>query len=630
MTLHQLAFNNIKRNMNTYTAYLFSCIFAVFIFFSFAISLFHPLLFSSYETGSSIFIALTIGEVIIFSFAFLFVLYSLSTFLKARKKEFGILTILGMTKKDFNRLIFVENIMIGVLSILSGLIIGLALSKLFLMFTSKFLGVENLGFYFPLKAIALTTICFSIIFILISFITPKLISMEKTVELLKAGKKPKKAPKISISLALISIFMIGSGYYLGLTGDRYTQSFVPYLMVGLIVLGTLLLFNQFSVLVLNLLKKNKKIYLNKTNLLWISNLSYKIKDNARMLFLVSITSAVTFISVGLLYSMKTNQVSSTKNHFPFPFTYVSMEGNQVEFTHLSRIEESLKAKGFSYGKYEIEYIKDTMEGKKDFYAIKQSDFNNMGYALGIKDINVNESEGVLINSYMDRREWEKVKAFYSEVYLDRNGLKFNIVDTIDENVVTQGLLNTIIVVDDQTFNSLKGNIEKVYLYDTERWTETGEIAVSLKNEFQHKYEDPFIFLTAGDMYEVELQQANILLYIGFFIGVIFFIGAGSFLYFRFYSSLNDEKEKYKNISKLGLSNKELKKVTTIETAILFFTPYIVAAIHSLIAIEMLKSSSQDIIGSKSVVVLIGFFIVQGIYFLGVRQRFNKHLVKYIR
>lgn len=134
----------------------------------------------------------------------------------------------------------------------------------------------------------------------------------------------------------------------------------------------------------------------------------------------------------------------------------------------------------------------------------KKDFNNMGYTLGIKNVNVNESEGVLINSYMDRREWEKVKAFYLEVYLDSNGLKFNIVDTIDENVVTKGLLNTIIIVYDQTFNSLKGNIEKVYLYDTERWTETGEIAVSLKNEFQHKYEDPFIFLTAGDMYEVEL------------------------------------------------------------------------------------------------------------------------------
>ncbi|MBU5438761.1 hypothetical protein KQI42_12105 [Tissierella sp. MSJ-40] len=131
------------------------------------------------------------------------------------------------------------------------------------------------------------------------------------------------------------------------------------------------------------------------------------------------------------------------------------------------------------------------------------------------------------------------------------------------------------------------------------------------------------------MYLVEMEQSNLLLYIGFFIAVVFFIGAGSFLYFRFFNDLNEDKEKYKNIVKLGLTQQELKKITTIEIGTLFFIPYIVAAIHSSVAIKIIAMSSQDVFKNKSLYVLAGFFIIQSIYFLGVRQRYNKHLIEYI-
>lgn len=629
MTLRQLASNNVKRNLNTYIAYFLSCTFSVFIFFSFAASLFHPILFNSYEMGSAIFIALTIAEVIIFSFSFMFVFYSLDTFLKSRKKEFGILTILGMEKNDFNKLIFMESMIIGILAILTGIGIGIALLKLFLMFTSKFLGVENLYFYFPLKGIALTVISFSIIFILISIFTPKLINISKTVELLKSDKKPKKAPRSSILLGLLSIIMIGFGYYLGLNGDKYEQGFIPYLMVGFIVMGTLLFFNKFSILVLNLIKKNRKAYYKETNLLCISNLTYKIKDNGRMLFLVSIASTVAFVSVGLLYSMKSSQILTTKTHFPFGITYLSLENNDLEQNHISRIEELLNKEKFAYNRLQFDYMKDTMNGHKEFYIMQQSDFNKTAEALGMRKLNIDNGETILVSSYMDYRYWRKFIQEYKDVILDKNKKKFKVAGGIDRNIVPQGLMNTTMVVNDETFNTLRGIKETVYQFDIEKWTETGYIAEQLKSEFNKKYEDPFIILTAGDMYLVEMEQSNLLLYIGFFIAVVFFIGAGSFLYFRFFNDLNEDKEKYKNIVKLGLTQQELKKITTIEIGTLFFIPYIVAAIHSSVAIKIIAMSSQDVFKNKSLYVLAGFFIIQSIYFLGVRQRYNKHLIEYI-
>ncbi|MCR2043619.1 ABC transporter permease [Anaerosalibacter massiliensis] len=630
MTFNQLASNNVKRNFRSYFAYFLSSAFSVFIFFSFAICLFHPVLSNSYSEGSTVYMALLVAEVIIFSFSFLFVLYSLSTFLRARKKEFGILTILGMSKKEFNKLIFIENIIIGLISIFSGLVLGLVFSKLFLMFTGKFLGIQNFNFYFPTKAIFLTGISFLIIFIIISLVTPKLIRTNKTVELLNAGKKPKKEPKSSIILSLLSIFMIGGGYCIGLNPEKFSIN-TPYLPIVLGTAGTLLFFSQFSVLVLNLFKRDRNLYLKKTNLLWISNLSYKIRDNARMLFLVTIASTVAFISVATLYSVKSNQVNITKKNFPFAFSYFSFENNKEEKQHINHIDELLKEKGFKYKKYSIDFVKDTMNDSKEFYAIKESDFNDLAEALGMRTYSLNKGEAVLVNSQMYRKEWEKAKEGLENIKLDKSKLTLRIVDINEEHIAASGMLETMIVVNDEVFKDiyLRGEQGKYVPIDIKNWTETGEVAKILNKNIPIPMDKPYVFLTAGDMYEVEQEQSNVLLYIGFFIAVIFFVGAGSFLYFRFYNDLDEDREKYKNMAKLGLTNKELKKTVTVEIATLFFIPYIVAVIHTLFSVKILELASENFLTFKIPIVLFSFFMVQFIYFLGIRSRYIKHLIEYV-
>ncbi len=71
---------------------------------------------------------MSFAQSIIYVFTFFFILYSMGMFLKTRKRELGILMMLGMTKYQLKRLIFFENIMIGIGAIIFGILSGMLFS----------------------------------------------------------------------------------------------------------------------------------------------------------------------------------------------------------------------------------------------------------------------------------------------------------------------------------------------------------------------------------------------------------------------------------------------------------------------------------------------------------------------
>src|SRR5699024_8652072 len=106
--------------------------------------------------------------------------------------------------------------------------------------------------------------------------------------------------------------------------------------------------------------------------------------------------------------------------------------------------------------------------------------------------------------------------------------------------------------------------------------------------------------------------------VGLFIGVVFFVSAGSFLYFRVYTDLEDDKQKFRAISKIGLTTKELRRVISRQTAILFFTPIIVAIVHGAVALTALSRMFEYNLTKDAFIVLSGFALIQIVYFLIVR------------
>ena len=149
-------------------------------------------------------------------------------------------------------------------------------------------------------------------------------------------------------------------------------------------------------------------------------------------------------------------------------------------------------------------------------------------------------------------------------------------------------------------NNLPNTVKHIsaYNYKIQNWEQTYEIADNFiekvqKDRNKSQYEGSLIrsFESAGSLYKITSGSACIFPNWDI-LGVIFFIGAGSVLYFRMYTDLTNEQEKYITISKIGVTDTEMKRSATIQLSILFFIPYIMASIHTMFATKML----QDVIG----------------------------------
>ena len=180
MTFWQFAFKNVTRNARAYFAYFVSSAFSIAIFFSFAVYLFHPKLHMT-DVNFSLNILMTISEVVIVFFSFFFYCIQSGRF-KSTKKQFGILTVLGISQKQLKRLIFIENMLIGALSIFLAFNLDLSFHSSFVSYRQNYTRT-GLYLYPPTSAIVLTIIIFLGLFILVSSFTPMLIRTRKAVRL---------------------------------------------------------------------------------------------------------------------------------------------------------------------------------------------------------------------------------------------------------------------------------------------------------------------------------------------------------------------------------------------------------------------------------------------------------------
>ncbi|EET85444.1 protein of unknown function DUF214 [Clostridium carboxidivorans P7] len=131
MTFINLAVNNVKKNFNNYIMYLVSAVFSVMIFYIFCSIAFNDVFVKLADNKPTVKLIFKASAIIVALFSFIFIWYSNSFFLKNRKREIGIYSMIGMEKKQIAKMLFYENLIIGSLSIVCGIILGVMFSKYF-------------------------------------------------------------------------------------------------------------------------------------------------------------------------------------------------------------------------------------------------------------------------------------------------------------------------------------------------------------------------------------------------------------------------------------------------------------------------------------------------------------------
>ncbi|MGE7130881.1 FtsX-like permease family protein [Lysinibacillus xylanilyticus] len=648
MNFRQFALNNIIRSKRTYFAHFLSSAFAIMIFFAYALLAFHPNLQG--EIASSVTIntfaksGLRISQGLIFFFSFFFILYSVSAFLKTRKKDFGIFMLLGMSRSQLNKLIFIENLIIGIASIFTGITMGIIFSKFILIMSNSVLLIEEgLPFYVPYKAIGITFGTFFILFLFISLFTSRMVKVEQLVELIKTEEKPKPEPKSSFWLSLFAPISIGLGYTAVFHSVKAVQNkdpnYVLFMMaagVGLVVLGTYFLFTQLSVYVLRTLKKKENIFFKKTNLLTISDLVYQLKDNAKVFFMVSIISAVAFTSIGTC--MGVGNSSMAEAYSPFAFSYDTKNTNDLEKEHLQIIEKELKNAGFDYQQvsYAKKQIGDTFYNRNYLSNfIKLSDYNKLAKMFGYEGESLKDENSSFV---IPSRKIANTKPNQTKFQISYGGIKKNInVIKILEPHKIQDMDMTTIVVPDTLYDQIDVDQSFINGFLIKDWIKTKEVSEKIITALQKDSEgtseslgyNDYTFSSLISTWIANKQLFGLVSIMSILIGIVFFTFAASFLYFRLYTDLEQNQQQYKMITKVGLSKPELKKVISCQLALLFFLPILIAITHSIVAFMALQKLVYFSILGSSVVVLISFLIMQIIYFYFVRAQYLKKMYKVI-
>lgn len=313
----RLAATNLKNNRKTYVPYILTSILTVMMYY-----IMDGLSKNSYVTegNESLQICLQYANGIIIVFAVIFLFYTNSFLIKRRKKEIGIYNILGMGKQHIAKMLAVETAIMGLISIGAGLLFGVVFSKLMFLLLLKILHYDiRMGFSVSAQSIVTTIVLFAGIFLLTLVYNLLQIKLANPVELLRGGSQGEKEPKTKLLLAIFGA-ALGTGYYIAITTESPVSALGMFFIAVLcVILGTYALFIAGSIVLLKLLRRNKRYYYQTKHFTAVSGMIYRMKQNAVGLANICILSTMVLVMVSTTVSLYVGVDDVLKTRFPNEF-----------------------------------------------------------------------------------------------------------------------------------------------------------------------------------------------------------------------------------------------------------------------------------------------------------------------
>ncbi|MBL3730476.1 ABC transporter permease [Lysinibacillus sp. HST-98] len=612
MSFNHIVIQNILRDKWTYASYFLSSMFSIIIFFLFSVIVFHPNL-KSLDPDSTLGISLMLASMLVYLFSFIYITYSITAFLRKKTKTLGIFMITGASMKQIRKLVFRENLLIGILAILAAIVLGLVITPLFLMGAKVILKAETFGMYMPLQAISITIGLFLILFVVISTVVTRFINKEASIQLLKSDTVIEKSIKPHYGLLILSILMSATLACLLKIEHSIvdTLSVLYYLLLFISILCTIyLVITQGFRLFLKIYEKSPA-YLQKTNMLLASNLNAKMKSHANMLFLITILLSGVFLCTSILFSSYYNVKKTSEENYPYSFQYIAdpkADDNMVK-ADLDYLENTLS----------------TVEAHKYFIEFKSNEDQRIGY-MPLSNFNLIQHQEIKLSkdefiAAAGNRGEAPIINTASDLFIK----SFKLASTHEQNLLSTGFQQSYFIVPDDIYKIIDYPVYKTYIYELEEWTAHTNLANTITNNLPSLPGERYV-TSKIDLYNTEMFVKSVMFFIGSMLSLIFLSAAMSILYFYLQTTLQQEKEKYIGIRKLGLSRNELATIITKELAILIFVPFTIAITLLLITLLAMRTMVSTAFLQVSIASSCCFFVLFLISYVFIRKSYFKRLV----
>jgi putative ABC transport system permease protein len=598
MNLVDLSWRNMKRNFRLYTIYFISMLVGVVIYFTFSGLMFNEDVVSAIQNKENYKTVIFIASVIVFLFIVFFILYANSFFMKQRKKEFGMYLLYGMKERQVAAMVFFETLFLSSISVSSGILIGGLLSKFFGRVLMNLMHYkDDISFAFPLEAIMSTILLFALLICIITIQSYLNVRRVQLVELFHAKEKMDKPLKFSFGLALLSILLIAASYYtITQAGDTdiWKENFKETLIavtVALIV-GTYLFFRQFSGWILQKMSQSKN-YFHGNKMLWISSLRFSIRGNTVNFTFNSLISAIVIFAVGFIavdYAVKADVVKKEfPNHFAFS-TQDDKTQKQIEqmmndshpiiahetITGIQTEKIPNRKTFYSYPEYYTEEF--TLFPESQLNAIV--DLREVG-----EKVDVEGDEAIVLTRGIDdpikyKSPQPEITVLEDHTFRLVGKIRYPILSIPTSPGGDTATQPSVLVISDEAFDDLKENhtLSSYEIYQIEDPKTSNDVSRNIY-EMVMKTEGAY-YSAYIDQYSLNTESSSLVMFSVAFYGVIALFALGSVIYFKQLCEATEEREHYAILRKIGVGNKEMKKIIRKQLLFVFLPPLILGLVHS--------------------------------------------------
>lgn len=608
MTLFDLAVKNIRRNMKSYSLYIGSTVFSILIYFTFATLKYSDDISGAAETSKQIQGVMGAAAFVLMIFVAIFILYSNSFFMKKRKKEVALYSLLGVRKRSIGFLLFFENMVIGLLSLIIGVVLGFLLSRVLLSILLKLMGLDVVaGFTFSTSALINTVIVFFIIFLVTSLMGYRVIYRFKLIDLFHAEKKGEEVPKVRIVTVILGVLALAAAYAIALQDLMDSQVWrvlgvaTPIVIIALTVVGSYLLFHSVLVYVLSALKRNPRWAWKGLHMMTASQLLYRIRGNAKTLTIITVLSATTITSGGAVFGVYYNAEKNVQMYTPYTFMW---EGDQQAIDPAiieSEVSFNSKMIRVPLASYEMEYA-----------VIDESTYQMLAKNLEWPEV-----------QKLQKGEVFAIDVFYDEQWSDKmESITLNDTDYKVAKLYDQALFNVgtwganVIVVPDQLYEEMDSDeklLQAVNVIDYKKQREvSNKLAESTEN-----------FSSATADYNSSIGSLGALLFVGSFLGLVFLVATGSIIFFKMMTEAEEDKAKYAILHKIGVSNKDMKRTIRGQVGVIFVAPLLLGLLHGGVALTAVSNLLMMDFLVPVVIWMVAYTLIYAIYYMATVHNFNK-------
>lgn len=610
MTLFDLAVKNIRRNMKDYGLYIGSMIFSIAIYFTFVTLKYSDDMIR--EAGSSTKIAgiMNVSSVMLLIFIAIFIAYSNSFFMKKRKKEVALYSLLGVRKKQIGFLLFFENLVIGLFSLVIGIVTGFFASKGMLVILFTLMGFEALaGMPFSSQAVVNTMIVFLVVFLFTSLQGYRVIYQFKLIDLFHAEKKGEELPKARWMTALLGVILLGAAYYFAAVDIFTSEAWrmigisMPLLIVLLTVAGTYLLFHSVTVYVLSKMKNNTRWAWRGLNLMTASQMLYRIRGNAKTLTLIAVLSATTITAGGAVFGLYYNVGKDTSRYMPNTFMW---QGEALDI----QAKETFTQQAIETKTLQLDVAEMTYE----YTFLPQSTYNKLAAIHNLQQVDVQDAELFLIDPYYD----ERFSQDYTNLTLPVENQNLTVKDFSANPVLNTSFIYLSAVVTDELFAQMDAPTVVYQIVNMDSEKEQLALSQSLQEQLGDQQLSSF-----PQNYADSIQSLGVLLFVGSFLGLVFLVATGSIIYFKMMTEAEEDRDKYEVLHKIGVNNREMKKTIRAQVGIIFGVPLVVGIVHAAFALIAFSNLLALDIKTPVVIWILAYSTIYAIYYVLTVRYFNK-------